>query len=81
MVALQFGYDPTGKQEPVDIEGSKEGWSEYTLADGTIIRVKAVLLDAKRAVGQYDPSGEPIYVIQTALVNQVKSPDGLKKKG
>ncbi|WOJ88283.1 hypothetical protein RZS28_10545 [Methylocapsa polymorpha] len=79
-MAAEFSFDPKGKQEPVDIESSKDGWSEYTLADGSVIRLKAVLMDVKKAVGQYDLAGDPIYVIQSALVNQVRAPDHLKKK-
>jgi hypothetical protein len=75
-----LGYDPTGKVEPVDILSSKDGWSEYNLDDGTVLRVKAVALDVKKAIGQYSPDGDPIYLVQSALVTQVKVPDGLKKK-
>jgi hypothetical protein len=75
-----LGYDPSGKMEPIDIVSSKDGWSEYTLEDGTILRVKAALLDVKRAVDQYSIDGDPIYLINAALVNQVRAPDKLKQK-
>jgi len=74
------GFDPTGKTEPVDVVGSKDGWSEYTLADGTVLRVKAAVLDVKFAVDQYDTDGNPIYLIQTTFVTQLKVPDKLKRK-
>lgn len=77
---LVLGYDPAGKIDPVDVVSSKEGWSEYTLADGTTIRAKAVMLDVKRAADQYSPDNNPIYVMQFAVVNQLKEvPDRLKK--
>lgn len=81
-VAFGFipGYDPSAETVPVDIVSSKDGWSEYTLADGSVIRAKAVLLDVRLAVNQYSPNGDPIYVLQTAFVNQLKVPDNLKKK-
>ena len=66
--AYPLGYDPTGKIEQVDIVGSKDGWSEYTLTDGTILRVKAAVFDVKSAVGQYSPDGDPIYLVQSAIV-------------
>ena len=75
-----FGYDPSWKMEPVDIVSSKEAWTEYELADGTVIRVKAVVLDVKKVIGQYSPEGDPIYVTQSTLVQQVRAPDSLKKK-
>jgi hypothetical protein len=77
---VSLGYDPTGEMEPTDITSTKEGWSEYTLNDGSVIRAKAVLLDVKRAVGQHAPDGNPIYVMQFAFVNQLKVPDNLKKR-
>ena len=75
-----LGYDPTGKIEPVDIVSSKDGWSEYTLTDGSVLRVKAAVLDVKTAVGQYSTDGDPIYLIQAAVVTQVKAPDRLRRK-
>lgn len=77
---VQLGYDPKGPKESVDIESSKDGWSEYSLADGTVIRAKAVLLDVKKMAGQYNADGEPVYELQVTLVNQARVPDKLKKK-
>jgi len=67
--------------EPRDVVGSKDGWSEYTLDDESVIRVKAAVLDVKRAVDQYGPDGNPLYIFQFAVVTQVKAPDKLKKQG
>jgi hypothetical protein len=78
---VQLGYDPTGPSEPVDIVSSKDGWSEFTLADGAVIRSKAAVLDVKKMIGQYGADGEPIYVLQLTMVNQTRVPDSLKKKG
>ena len=77
---ISLGYDPAGEMESIDIASAKEGWSEYTLKDGSVIRAKAVILDVKRAVGQHAPDGNPIYVMQFAIVNQLKVPDKLKKR-
>jgi hypothetical protein len=77
---MNLGYDPSGKIEPRDVLSSKEGWSEYTLDDGTIVMTKAVILDVKIAVGQYTPEGEPIYIIQAAMVNRIKANDTLRRK-
>jgi hypothetical protein len=78
---VSLGYDPKGKMEPRDVVASKDGWSEYTLEDGTVLRMKAALLDVKRAVNQYSEDGNPVYVYQCAVVNQVRAPDKLKKQG
>lgn len=74
------GYDPSWKLEPIDIVSSKDSWTEYELADGTVLRAKAVVLDVKKAVGQYSPDGDPIYVLQTTLLHQIRAPETLKKK-
>src|SRR6266446_6382927 len=78
---VSLGYDPKGKMESRDIAGYKEGWSEYTLEDGSVIRLKTTLLDIKRAVDQYSPEGDPLYIMQFAVVNQVRAPQNLKKQG
>jgi len=78
---VELGYDPKGPAESVDILSSKDGWSEYTLTDGTVIRAKAAVLDVKKLVGQYNADGEPIYILQLTMVNQTRVPDSLKKKG
>jgi hypothetical protein len=80
-MTVQLGYDPKGPSESIDIVSSKDGWSEYTLADGTVIRVKGALLDVSKMVGQYNANGEPVYVLQMTMVNQAKVPDNLKKQG
>jgi hypothetical protein len=79
-VSVQLGFDPTGPSEPIDIVSSKEGWSEYTLEDGTVIRTKGVLLAVKKMTGQFNPEGEPVYVMQLTSVNQARVPEQLKKK-
>jgi hypothetical protein len=73
------GYNPAGKMEVMDVVSSKEAWSEYTLNDGTKIRAKAVLLDVKKAVGQFTVEGEPVYVMQITMVNNAIVPDELRK--
>ena len=79
-IGIQLSYDPRGPKESVDIVSSKDGWSEYTLADGTVIRAKAVVLDVKKMTGQYSPEGEPVYELQMTMINQSRVPDHLKKK-
>jgi hypothetical protein len=80
-IQLPLGYNPKGPKEPVDVVSSREGWSEFTLTDGTVIRAKAVVLEVKKMTDQYTPDGEPIYELQLTMVNQTRVPDNLKKKG
>jgi hypothetical protein len=78
---ILMGLDPKAPTEPIDVQSSKEGWSEYILTDGSVIRTKAAILDVKRVIDQYSPEGDPIYVMQFAFVNQLRVPPSLKKKG
>jgi hypothetical protein len=77
---VSLGYDPNGAMEQRDVVASRDGWSEYELDDGTIIRSKAAIIDIKKAVGQYNTNGEPVYVLQLTVVHNVKVPDRLKKQ-
>jgi hypothetical protein len=77
---LALGYDPSGPMEQRDVVGAKDGWSEYTLNDGSVIRVKAAIIDVKKAVGQFNPNGDPIYVVQMTFVTTTIAPDHLKKE-
>jgi hypothetical protein len=77
---VQFGYDPNGPKEPVDIVSTKEAWSEFTLSDGTVLRAKAVVLDVRKMVDQYNQDGDPIYEMQLTMINQARVPQELKKK-
>lgn len=74
------GFDPAGPGEQRDIVSSKDGWSEYKLDDGTVLRFKTVVVDVKRAVNQYSADGNPLYIYSLASVNQVIAPERLHKK-
>ena len=50
----------------VPVEESTERWSEITLEDGTIIRVKQSIASVVRVDGQYDMEGNPMYVVNSA---------------
>lgn len=74
-------FDPKGPGEQMDVVASRDGWSEYTLDDGTKVRLKASLIDVKKAISQYSQDGNPIYFFQFTVINQVIVPDNLRKKG
>jgi hypothetical protein len=74
-----LGYDPAGPQKQRDIVDIKNGWSEYTLDDGAVIRVKGVLVDAKRMVDQFNATGDPVYLMQLSVVHELVIPEELKK--
>lgn len=60
---------------------STERWSEITLEDGTVIRVKPNVVGAIRIDGQYDPEGNPIYAIKGAQMAAVVSAPANLRKG
>jgi hypothetical protein len=64
----------------VPVEESTERWSEYKLEDGSIIRLKQVLLEIIRTEG-YDPEGNPMYVVRAQpVLSVVEVPDRLKRR-
>lgn len=69
---------------PVQIEqravvSAKDGWSEYTLDDGTTLRIKAVIVDVKRAKNQHTPEGDPLYLMQIATITETRAPKKLRR--
>lgn len=65
---------------PVQIVESTERWSDVKLDDGTVLRVKAMIISAMRIDGKYDQHGNPMYAIQAGQAMTVASaPDHLKQ--
>jgi hypothetical protein len=64
----------------VDVLEAKETWSEYRLADGTLLRIKPVIIAVSRAPG-HTPDGDPIYNMKSTLVTDVRAPQQLKNQG
>lgn len=48
----------------VDVVSSTEKFSDFTLSDGTILKVKLTVLEAVRQDGQWDMDGNPIYQLK-----------------
>jgi hypothetical protein len=73
-----FNPDGTTAQELgtiVKVVQSDEPWSEYTLEDGTKLRMKQVVVNVVK-LDKVDDSGNPIYSIQSqqtlSVIPQVK---------
>jgi hypothetical protein len=65
----------------VPVAESTEKWSEFTLEDGTVIRMKATLVSAARVKGEYDSQGNPVYVMNLAsAIGFASVPEKLLKK-
>ena len=66
----------------VPVTESSERWSEFTLEDGTIIRVKVNLIAAVRIPDEFDAQGNPIYVINAGpTIGVLPTDTNLMKKG
>jgi hypothetical protein len=64
----------------IPVETANERWSEYTLQDGTVFRVKINLVSVVRIEGEYDPQGVPLYQINAApALGFVEVPEHLKR--
>lgn len=64
----------------VDVIQAKEPWSEYTLSDGSIIKMRSIVAEVWRVTNEYDAEGNPTYVIKAAGMMNVMAPEQLKKK-
>ena len=57
------------------IESAKEAFNEYTLTDGSVLRVKNVVTSIAQLEGQTMPDGSPLFLIfSTPVVTVVSSP-------
>lgn len=65
--------------EEIAFKAVAEAWSEYVLDDGTIVRLRPVATDISRIEGEYDPQGNPVYVVNAQHVIAISSPDELRK--
>ena len=75
------GTDQVAEGFEVPVEESNERWSEFKLEDGTTFRVKVTVVSAVRVEGQFDPQGNPTYVMNmTPVIALVNAPERLRKK-
>ena len=65
----------------VPVIESTERWTEVKLEDGTILRVKPSVLSAIRIPGQFDPEGNPMYVIKATNTLTVVEAADIHKRG
>jgi hypothetical protein len=61
------------RENEVDVLEAKEAWSEYRLADGSVLRVKPVVIAITRMEGTEAATGEPVYNMKTMLVTDVRA--------
>src|SRR5256886_4136251 len=59
--------------EQIDFEGKDEPWSTYELTDGRTLKVRVILTGVLRIEGEYDQSGNLIYVVSSQTVIQANA--------
>ncbi len=69
MSATEIGYRASG-----------EHWNEYLVDDGTVVRIKLVVTEILRVEGQYDPQGNPLYMMTSTNVTSVSAPEDLRRQ-
>ena len=71
--------NPFGPTQPRRITRTRVQDSEFILEDGTKIVVRPVIGDVRRAVDQYNESGEPLYFLTIGQTLTTKAPRSLLK--
>lgn len=66
--------------ERVEVSQATERWNEYLLEDRSTLKLKPVVTEVKRLIGQYDNEGNPIYIVTASNVVAASSPESLRKK-
>lgn len=61
----------------VDFTTEKEDWNEYTLVDGSVLKFKTIVTSVIRT-GDYDPTGNPVYLVRSTNVSRVKVSEEMK---
>jgi len=57
----------------VDVVEAKEAWSEYRLADGTVLRIKPIMIAVSRVGDSRTADGEPVYNMKSTLVTDIRA--------
>ncbi len=57
-----------------------ENFTQYVCEDGTVIRIKIVLLEVVK-LPEYNDRNEPVYRFAAQQIMSTTVPDSLKKKG
>jgi hypothetical protein len=68
-----------GPSKIVPITKSAENWSEFTLADGSKVRLRPIVASVRHIVGQYNAQGDPVYVLQATMVVDTIAAENLRQ--
>jgi hypothetical protein len=65
--------------ELVEVHRTNELWNDYLLGDGTVLKMKTIVTEVWRVVGEYDNDGNPIYIVRSTNVLNINAPEELRK--
>ena len=65
--------------EEMIVERASEEWNTYILDDGTVVRLKVVVLRVARIPGEYDDEGNEVFVVKSNNVVVVDSPEARRR--
>lgn len=71
--AEDSGNHPSDNVQFIDIKSTNEKWTECELVDGTVLRLKPVIMSVNKLIGATDMHGNPVFAIKSTLVVDVKS--------
>lgn len=78
-VQIPFGGKIVSGTE-IDVTETIDRATEITLADGSRLRMKSSVISAVRIDGEYDPDGNPMYLVNAApVLSIIDIPDKLKR--
>ena len=66
--------------ELVEVMNANEPWTTYELSDGSVFKVKVVMSEIWRLVGEFDADGNPAYFFKMSPLTNLRSPPELKRK-
>ncbi len=64
----------------IGYRASGEHWNEYLVDDGTVVRIKLIVTEILRVEGEYDPQGNPLYMMTSTNVTSVSAPEDLRRQ-
>ena len=67
------------KGRSVDFESTGENWNQYKLEDGSVLKIKTVLMEVMR-LDHYSDNGDPTYQFVAQQIVAVQVADNLKRK-
>lgn len=62
--------------DEVEVVSAKETWSEYQLADGTVLRLKPIVIGVSRVPDAQTSDGDPVYNMKSTLITDIRPARG-----